>query len=84
MAWVLLEARKALRALLRRTLSRRTLVRFFVAMFPPPGKILRWRVQCNLILRLGLAVVLAMRPDGSECYLSANHFERMNEGSDEI
>jgi len=25
-----------------------------------------------------------MRPDGSERYLSANHFERINEGSDEI
>jgi len=25
-----------------------------------------------------------MRHDGSERYLSANHFERINEGSDEI
>jgi hypothetical protein len=38
---VLLAARKALRALLRRDLSRRTLVRFFVATFSPPVRILR-------------------------------------------
>src|SRR5881409_3061677 len=40
-AWVLLVARKALRALLRRALFRRTLVRFFVAMIFPPAMILR-------------------------------------------
>jgi hypothetical protein len=40
-ACVLLAARKALRALLRRDLSRRTLVLFFVAMFSPLVRILR-------------------------------------------